>query len=205
MPKFTLSQLRATLTRDRRCRVVTFLANTSAKANKGAKFCPQCKGQVRTRKKADTCPACHFDGPLTSRANPFPDARKVSHVNGMVNWKYENAVNNQRAREQGQDADPFEAQPRTWGERVPGTPLVQHRGKEYVEVKVQRVLATRYETPEGDGIDVDLLRPFLPVEKTESRRQGVGREIVLRDYGLESIRSLTTDGQPFEVQAPDAA
>jgi hypothetical protein len=128
--------------------------------------------------------------------NPYAgNCVKLSRVNGMLNWQYERAVNRQRGRKG--DAGDFEAMPRKWGRRVDGTPFVQHNGKVYLELKVQRSLGYEYRTLDGVAIDPAELTPFL--RSAGETRQGVEREVILRDYALASIDAITFDGQRYEI------
>jgi len=134
----------------------------------------------------------------TKEKCPFVNVTKVSRVNGFIGWIYTNSVNNQRGRE-GQKAN-FEAQPRKWGERLAGTPLVAHKGKLYVELKVEKALATEY-FADGEKVDVEVLVPYLPPRRNESGRQGVEKAIILRDYGLAGIKEITINGELFVVES----
>jgi len=193
------------------------------RTTKKADVCPTCVENADTLEKEeadlagglgsdshwdpDTCPvitALRGVQPMTVRKNPNPGARKISHVNGMVNWVYENSVNRQRGREQGEDADLFVSHPRKWGTRIHGTPFVEHKGKLYVEMKVERVLGTRYEDADGQEISADAVAPFQSPKKGESARQGVEQEIILRDYGLDTITAVTFGGETLEVRNTDA-
>ena len=60
--------------------------------------------------------------------------RTVSNVSVFQN-KTTNAYENKRKKA---DAD-FKLSPRTWGERVKGTPFVEHKGKDYLEVIFNKV------------------------------------------------------------------
>ena len=62
------------------------------------------------------------DPRMRKTGNPYVGATKISRVNGVVNWIYQNAVNNQRCREnqpldQG-EVEHFEPEPRKWGTRL---------------------------------------------------------------------------------------
>jgi len=127
--------------------------------------------------------------------NPHPNIVKVSRVNGMVNFIYENAVNNQRKRE-GETPD-FEAAPRQWGQRIEGTPLVKHNDKTYLEFKVERSLDYHYED-NGIMVPEDEVAPFLP-KRSESSRQNVEKEVILRDYAIENIVSVRMNGETLLV------
>lgn len=147
------------------------------------------KGAAIVTIHTDTEPAMNKTG------NPYVGARKKSSVNGMINWIYECAVNRQRIRE-GLTPD-FQAYPRKWGQRIQGTPLVEHNGKYYLEMKVQHADSIYYvgqmEIPSAD------ITPYLrPLSKT---RQGVTREIILRDYALENIKGITYGGELITIGA----
>jgi hypothetical protein len=145
------------------------------------------KGSAIVTINAETLPAMRKTG------NPYASAVKVSAVNGVINWIYEAAVNRQRTRE-NLEAD-FRSYPRKWGQRIQGTPLVEHKGNYYLEMKVQGACSTYYVgTQEVSHNDITpYLRPLSP------SRQGVTREIILRDYALENIKSITYRGETIEI------
>lgn len=135
---------------------------------------------------------------MRKTGNPYYGLiRKVSRVNGVVNWHYANSVNNQRARE-GKETD-FEALPRAWGAREANSPLVSHKDKLYLELKIERVYDSEY-TYNGLPIDAEKIREFLP-ERKESERQGTDKAIILRDYSLDSIRQITLRGETHNISS----
>jgi hypothetical protein len=137
------------------------------------------KGSTIVTLHTDTKPAMIVTG------NPYVAARKRSTVNGVINWIYETVVNRQRIKE---ELEPnFKAFPRKWGQRIKGTPLVEHKGNFYLEMKVEKSHAHYYIGTEP--LESNLVIPFLrPLGKS---RQGVEKEIILRDYALESIKGIT--------------
>lgn len=130
-------------------------------------------------------------------ACPFGrNVRKVSRVNVTLGFQCENAVNRQRTRE-GETAD-FEAAPRQWGERIPGTFLVKHEsGKLYLETKVEKSLGCEYFAADGSRIDAAKIAPYLPSKG--GNRQGVEKEVLVRDYALDSIRAISLKGEDLVV------
>lgn len=133
---------------------------------------------------------------------------KQSRVNGMVNWSYENAVNNQRQREQSPidangEVEEFISHPRKWGQRVHKTAFVHHipKGTDekrvYVELKVQKSLGYQYFI-DGLPVDENEVTPHL-TEKSESSRQQVEKEIILRDYRVSSIEYMTFGGETYAI------
>lgn len=138
---------------------------------------------------------------------PLAGLEKQSYVNGVINWSYENAVNNQRVREdqptnrQGEVIH-FKPLPRTWGQRLHAEsghllPTVEHKGEFYLEVKVQRSLAHRYFLGKVEKTDEEV-NPHLP-ERKESARQMVEKPVILRDYKLTSIEQITLNGETYEI------
>lgn len=130
---------------------------------------------------------------MPKRGNPYASAVKCSKVNGIINWIYTLAVNRQRVREEL--VPDFKAFPRVWGQRIRGTPLVEHNGKYYLEMKVQGATC-HYRIGNVEVSHADIapwLRPYQPT------RQGVSKEVILRDYALENIRAITCDSQTYEI------
>ncbi len=124
--------------------------------------------------------------PKLKAGNPFPGLRKVTKIGGVLNFNYEKAVNRQRDRE-GMVAD-FVAEPRKWGQRVEGTPIITHNGKFYVEAKVERSEIMGYIMPDLSSVDPEEVAKWLP--NRHSGRQAVEKPIVLRDFSIENIRSM---------------
>ncbi len=133
------------------------------------------------------------DPRLRKTGNPYAgNVVKVQALNGVLNYDYEAAVNRQRGRED--KADDFQACARQWGERVAGTPVVMHKGKSYLSVKVERCIWRRFETIDtGEMIDPAELDPFMPAKC--GSRQGVDREVIERTIALDSIVSIRMNGQ----------
>lgn len=136
---------------------------------------------------------------------------KVSQVNGLVNWNYTNAVNNQRMREESpQDKDGnvqgFVAEKRKWGTRLKDKPYVIHlkegKGKVYLELKVQRSLGHVYFL-DGQTLTEDeakeKINPHLR-ERNDGERQGVENVIILRDYSLSNITQITLGGKIYNLE-----
>lgn len=165
----------ATVLNIRGCRPVSFVAETIPELKSGNPF----GGTQRTHR-----------------------LRKMSRVSGMIGFSYENAVNNQRGREET-PIDPitgevvsFVAEPRKWGVRRAGTPFVDHKGSTYLEVKVERSLHCEYRLDDGTPVDAAIVAAWLP-EKKEGARQMVEKPVILRDYTLANLREVTINGQTY--------
>ena len=133
--------------------------------------------------------------PRLRAGNPYPGLRKVTKVGGVLNFNYAAAVNRQRERE-GMVPD-FIAEPRKWGQRVEGTPLVYHNGKHYVECKVERSEVIAYIMPDLSPVDPEEVAKWLP--DRHSGRQGTEKAVVLRDFSVENIRSMKMKGVEYII------
>ena len=132
--------------------------------------------------------------PLTSKEMKGKIVKR-SKINCTLNCFYSNSVNLQRQRE-GKIPD-FIPQPRKWGIRLPNSPFVEYKGKLYLEVKVERVLSTKYYLKQK-LINYDTIKSFLLNKKKKS--QVTKKEIILRDYCLDNIKSITLRGQTITLE-----
>jgi hypothetical protein len=126
---------------------------------------------------------------------------KRTHRQCMIGFIYANSVNNQLERE-GLDAD-FVAEPRKWGTRIAGTPLVEHKGKLHLECKVDRLIQEQYYL-DGQEVDKSVVEPYL-VERDDVSRQGVEKQVILIDPLLTNIEQLRMFGDIYDVVQEDAA
>lgn len=133
--------------------------------------------------------------PRLKAGNPFTGLRKITKIGGVLNFNYAAAVNRQRERE-GVVAD-FVAEPRKWGQRVEGTPIVTHNGKFYVEAKVERSDIVAYVMPDLSPVDPDEVAKWLPAR--HSGRQAVEKTIILRDFAVENLRSMKIKGSEYVI------
>ena len=156
------------------------------------------KGNGFAHLVAKTVPAMRKTG------NPFyGNVFKVTDVQVQAGFHYINSVNNQLTRE-GKTAD-AEAKPRKWGQRIKGTPLVEHTNKAgehrlYLEAKCEKVNSVKYVDGEGNAIDKADLAEWLQDRPAKSSTQAnVDKEIILRDYALDSIEWIAIDGHKLEL------
>lgn len=136
------------------------------------------------------------DARLKKTGNPFGHVEKVSRVNVTLGFQYAGSVNRQRVREN--ETPDFVAMPRAWGERSPHSPLlIEHKGKLYLETKVERSLSHEYRTADGRTLSDEQVQPFLPTRSAS--RQEVEKEILVRDYAIDSIIGIAFQGQEYVV------
>lgn len=127
--------------------------------------------------------------------NPYFDrVQKKQKSNVFINFNYANAVNKQLTKE-GKEAD-FVPQPRKWGVHVPGTPLVLHKNAYYLEARfLNNEPKTEY-LLDGQPVDKAIFETYLPGKK-EVKSQGTDKEIIIRDFKIESMRSITFGGKTY--------
>jgi hypothetical protein len=165
---------------------------------KGAEFVTIC---------TETLPKVLKKDRNTGEPNQFGQVRKLSRINGIIGFRYENSVNNQRGRE-GLEVD-FEAKQRQWGEHVMRADggqscLIAHKEKTYLEMKVEKVFETVY--LDGNGVirTREELSGILPKRAANSGRQEVEKAVILRDFALSSIREIRISGTVIKVSAETA-
>jgi hypothetical protein len=149
---------------------------------------------------------------------PLVGLEKVAVVNGLINFSYENSVNKQREREAEdiEEVETFHAEPRRWGSRLftenkRMLPLV-HKVKHdnpyltfndlqalpadelLLELKVQKSLGHQY-LLNGEVIPNEEAEQYT--RSSSAGRQGVEREVILRDYYLHNIEQVVMDGETF--------
>lgn len=124
--------------------------------------------------------------PRLRAGNPFSGLRKISHVGGGINGKYADAVNRERELE-GMVPD-FVAEPRKWGERIAGTPLVTHNGRWYLEVRIKSSKTLAFIMPDLSHVDPAEVEKWLP--NRHSGRQGIKNAVIIRDFAVDNLRSV---------------
>ena len=141
--------------------------------------------------------ATETDARLKKTGNPFGKVLKRNTVNGVFNFNYENSVNRQLARE-GQAAD-FEAQGRTWGQHET-LGVISKGEQEYVQIKVEKAGRHPRFVVEATGklVSKDEIKPWLPA-KSPFVQGGQDKEVIIRDYKLDSVRAARIKGQTYIV------
>jgi len=141
------------------------------------------------------------DARAKKTGNPFVEIRKLSKVNGFTGVNYEASGQRQEMREGV--APTFEASERQWGERV-SSALVENKGKFYLAIQPKHsakpvFIARKSLSDFFKVVSKDSIANFLPAHKPNTN-QGTEKEIVYRNYALESIAGLTIDGETYRVR-----
>lgn len=135
---------------------------------------------------------------MRKTGNPYYGrVQKISTQHVMLNFNYTNSVNNQREKE-GIET-PFVAHARKWGERIEGTPLIQHKGSFYVEAKPSGKAQNVIWLCDGAPIELRMIQEFMPVPQ-KSNTQETEKEIKVRDFSIESIASVKMLGEVYVVK-----
>lgn len=113
------------------------------------------------------------------------------------------AMVRRRLEKEGKDPQSFELSPRTWGERIPNTPFVEHKGNYYLEVIFLTSGEVHYEV---DGVKTPANKiEGLNDEKQEGRQGGLNDKVIIRTFKIDSIKSVTinhethSDGLYFDI------
>lgn len=114
--------------------------------------------------------------------SPFSSVRKVCRVNGMTGGVYANAM----TKAIGEQYFPG---PRRWGTRVKGLPIVEHKGKKYLELHVIRTLSTKYYVGDRE-VSLEEIAPYAYKQSEPA--------VKWRDYSFDSIKEVNIDGQHFD-------
>ena len=136
---------------------------------------------------------------MRKKNNPYLDrVTKFMKANVFINFNYENSVNKVRDKE-GNEVD-FVASPRIWGVKIPGTPLVEHKGSYYLECRFLKHVNTTY-ICNNQNIDESVLSDFLQ-EGSNAAHQGVSfeNEVILRDFKIENILEIRLMGEVYSIK-----
>ena len=124
---------------------------------------------------------------------------------GNFGISYENAVNNERARE-GMEKD-FVAETLPWGTWYDGgvNKIIEHKGEFYLRYfvnmnansKSDKEVIYHYENgAELSDEEIDALEEFLP-PKSKSNTQGTAKEIEVRCVKINGINSIKVGGEVY--------
>lgn len=127
------------------------------------------------------------------KKNIYTGLTKVSSVNGIINFRYENSVNNQRDRE-GLETN-FVAQERKWGKHLSQS-VIEHNDAYYLQIKVEKTQEPEYFL-KGSRVDNTEVNKNLP--KRKDGTQEVDKTVILRDYNLSNIREIRLNKQEYKV------
>lgn len=142
------------------------------------------------------------DPRMKKTGNPFVgQILKRTRLNVTINFIYQNSVNRVRTKE-GNTAD-FEAKPRKWGQKVPGTPFVMHNDQMYLEAKpnAAKPQVEFINNVSGEIVLKEALAQWLPTPSSQAEAQGVSEEneVIVRTYAINNITDWIVDGKHYKI------
>lgn len=132
--------------------------------------------------------------PLQGRVTKVMTGAQVMSFANRNGSAYDAMVQRRLAAE-GKDPASFELGPRAWGERVQGTPFIEHKGEHYLEVIFLHAGAVQYQL-DGVAVDADSING-LP-DKREGTQGGLEDKVVIRTFKLDSITALRAYGMEWQ-------
>ena len=137
------------------------------------------------------------DARLKKTNNPYIGNRKVSKVTGLLNFNYQNSVNNQRERE-GNEKD-FVAKERKYGIKFDDYNGCLLHGSNDIKliVKVETTLKPKYIHNEK-LISKELIKPFLP-SQSFAPNQDLDKEVIYRNYDLSNIKKISFNKMVYKI------
>lgn len=108
------------------------------------------------------------------------------------------AMVKRRLESEGKNPETFRLSPRSWGQRVEGTPFIRHNGNDYLEVIFLSSGSIHYEL-EGEVIDPRDIEG-LNLNKPEGQQGGLNDKVVIRTFKVESISRVTINKQSHDLR-----
>ncbi len=106
---------------------------------------------------------------------------------------YDNMVKRRLAQE-GKDPESFKLSERSWGQRIAGTPFVEHNGELYIEVIFLKPGKVEYK----HGVRPIDRNDIIGLEqKDEAEQGGLEDKVVIRTFKADSIKRVAVDKQVF--------
>lgn len=136
---------------------------------------------------------------MNKRGNPYYNqVMKTQESNVFINFNYANSVN-KRLLKEGKEAN-FVPKERAWGVKVPGTPIVEHKGANYIEAGFLTNNKPKVSyTFEGKEISKEMFEDFLP-KSSGSKSQGLEDEVVMRTFKADGVDEMRFGGKIYKVQ-----
>lgn len=106
---------------------------------------------------------------------------------------YEAMVKRRLAKE-GQNPEKFELSPLAWGQRIPETPFIEHKGNFYMQVIFQKAGDVIY-LLDGKQIDKSEIIGLPEVKPSADSQGGLEDKVIVRAYKCESIKAVRANGQ----------
>jgi hypothetical protein len=131
--------------------------------------------------------------PFQGRVTKMTKGSTVMLFTNKNSNAYENMVK-RRLEQEGKDPSSFELKPRAWGQRVPNTPFVEHKEKNYLECVFIKGGKSVY-LVDGEEIEKDQIEGLEDAPVNEDSQGGVENKVVIRTYAIDSIAEIRVLGE----------
>lgn len=107
------------------------------------------------------------------------------------------AMVKRRLEKEGKNPDDFQLGPRAWGERIPNTPFVEHKGQLYLEVIFLKSGEVHYEL---DGVEVDAAEiQGLEYTSNNGHQGGLDDKVIIRTFKVDNINRVTINKEVYDL------
>lgn len=133
--------------------------------------------------------------PMQGRVTKMMTGAQVmcfSNTNGSA---YD-AMVRRRLEQEGKDPASFELSPRAWGERVPNTSFVEHKGQVYLEVIALRPGKIEY-LLDGQLISKTDIEGLEERETNPEGQGSLSNKVIVRTFALENITAMRANGREW--------
>lgn len=138
--------------------------------------------------------------PKTKKTNnPFKTVYKRTKMTGVIGFDYKSSINRQASKE---GLGEREAKQRTWGTLSDNRIWVEHKGKKYLQIKVESCSSPIYLNEQRQEIPYEQIAPFLYKKQVSSNQQDLSKPVVIRDITLDNITSVVFNKQQWHIIHP---
>jgi hypothetical protein len=109
---------------------------------------------------------------------------------------YEGMVR-RRLEAEGKNPDSFSLSEKTWGTRIAGTPMVEHKGEYYLEVIFLKAGETSF-LLDGRPIKKEFIEGLDT--KEEGTQGGLDNKVIIRTFKAESISRITINKEVYIIE-----
>jgi len=137
--------------------------------------------------------------PMQGRVTKVTQGANVMVFQNKTKNAYE-AMVRRRLEQEGKNPDSFELGVRSWGSRIPNTPIIEHEKdgdvKYYLEVIFLKPGATEYFL-DGRRIKKEDIQGLKDVEVDETSQGGLDKKVVIRTISVDNITEVRIDGRAY--------
>lgn len=120
---------------------------------------------------------------------------KVIIFQNVFGSGYNNMVQ-RRLEKEGKNPESFKLGARVWGNRLKGSPIVEHKGNDYLELIFIQSGESSY-TVDGKPVSLDSIAANLPPKAAGGKQGGLNDKVIIRTFKVESIQTLTIGNNTY--------